>query len=250
MVTTIPEPLVLSAPALAPARRVFLLRTEALNWLGLRSVLVASPEVILVGEACTRAEAVAGVGELLPDLVVLPGSFAGRTALALISQLRAQAPATRFVVILDRIEPHRIGALAVPAIEACLLWSDVTPGMFHRVLISVTDDNCVVGSRAVREAFFDALRGRAEDSALPDAPTLTPRQQQVLALLAAGLSDKALAAQLDLSASTVASHIQELSAALGAANRFQIGWLAHAQGLLPRDSVPVGLARRRVARGD
>jgi DNA-binding NarL/FixJ family response regulator len=190
----------------------------------------------VVGEATTVREAAAAAA-LHPDLIVLPGVFTGVSAPSVIGPLHEQLPAARFVVLLDEPEPELLVALGDMAIAACLLLNEVTPATLQRTLAAAHvdgDDASLLWSRAAREALFAAHRARAESNAPTNTVSLTPRQQQVLALMATGLTDQAVAVQLGLTPSTVASHIHELSARVGATNRFQIGWLARELGLVSR----------------
>ena len=188
---------------------------------------------------------------LYPDLIVLPGALAGVAAPSLIEQLRERLPAARFVVLLDEPEPELLVALDDTAITTCLLLSEVTPAGLQRTLAAAhaaSDDSSLLWSRPAREALFAAYRARAEGKAPTNTVSLTPRQQQVLALLAAGLTDQAVAAQLGLTPSTIASHIHELSARVGATNRFQIGWLARELGLVSCDEILRALGARQPVR--
>jgi DNA-binding NarL/FixJ family response regulator len=100
---------------------------------------------------------------------------------------------------------------------------------------------------AVRDDEGDARDGDAERVALPSAPhggadgvalrsaiveALTPREQQVLELLAEGLPNKAIAARLGISDQTVKFHVASISAKLGATNRTEAVRLALRRGLL------------------
>jgi len=230
--------------------RVFLVRGDTLAWLGLRSLLADLPTVAVMGEATTAADALCMAPALAPDVIVLPGAVAGVAAPIVITRLRERCPTACFVILLDQLDPQTLVALGEAAVAACVLLSEVTPALLGRVLAAAgtgSDDSHKLWSRAVLTAFA-AAHGPREESAAPRTAPLTPQQRRVLVLIAGGLSDQQTAARLDLSASTVASHIHELSARIGAANRFQIGWLAHELGLVSREEMLRALADRLTAR--
>ncbi len=249
MVTAIRPLEPISLPTAAPCR-VFLIRNDSLLWLGLRSLLSDTPRITVVGEATTVSEAVRVAAALHPDLIVLPGALAGVGAPSVVGHLRAQLPTARFIVLLDELAPELVVALDDAAIAVCLLLSEITPAVLQRTLAAAHtggDDASLLWSRPVRDALFAAYRTRDADSAPAGTVPLTPRQQQVLALMATGLTDQAVAVQLGLTPSTVASHIHELSARVGATNRFQIGWLARELGLVSRKELLSALGDRQPA---
>ena len=94
-------------------------------------------------------------------------------------------------------------------------------------------DSRKLAARLVEE--FARLANRLPpDTPLSNAPDLTPREQEVLNLIATGATDKEIAGQLSLSLHTVKSHVRNILSKLHAANRRQAARLAGREGRLSR----------------
>jgi len=221
---------------------VILVPSHNLAWTGLRAALLAFPDLLLLGAALHGAEALAQIVQLAPDLVVASGDVPGLPLVTLLTEVRTRVPRACLVLILDQLDRDVLQTASRFGVEGCLLWSEVTPGKFHRIITLVAGDDCVVGTRRVSEGFFEALRTRRQSR--PPGGVLTPRQREILLLLADGLSDQEVARRLRRSRSTVASHIQAIATRVGARNRAQVCLLAARQGLLPDGVADTASARQ------
>lgn len=101
-------------------------------------------------------------------------------------------------------------------------------------MVAIVDEAATVAAARERAAAADALLLAVEDAWAPQGPVepLTPRETDVLHLLAEGLSNKGIAARLGISDQTVKFHVAAISGKLGAANRTEAVRLAVRLGLL------------------
>jgi hypothetical protein len=133
---------------------VFLICSEHPAWQGLRCTLAQWPEVRLVGEAHTLERAHAASPRLSPDLIVSAGVVHHKPVTPLLYHLRRSCPGTRMVVLLDEWELGMLADLPVLRLVGGLLWRDVTPARFRRLLVTVLEDGFVVGSPALAERYY------------------------------------------------------------------------------------------------
>jgi DNA-binding NarL/FixJ family response regulator len=221
-----------------------------------------SPEkitVVLADDQRVVRDGLSMVLGLMPDVEVLGCASDGEEAIALVERLRPQ------VVLMDLRMPRLDGVEATRAIAAG------HPGTKVLVLTTYADDQTVVQalragacgfltkdatSEQIREGLGAAASGRAvldpavqhhvvgalartpggdwtppDESRLPDG--LTPREAEVLGLIAEGLSNGEIAARLTVSETTVKSHVNHLYAKTGARDRGQAVAYAYRHGLAP-----------------
>jgi DNA-binding NarL/FixJ family response regulator len=115
-------------------------------------------------------------------------------------------------------------------VTACLLWRDLSPAMFEHVLALILQARFRFGSEAVAEAFVSSRESSFTTTSLP----LSPRQRDVLNLIAAGMTNQEIANRLRISPNTVGSHIQRMKDHLGATSRADLISVALRHGLPER----------------
>lgn len=193
---------------------------------GLESLLDATPDVEVVSRCTTGHEVVSAVVTTRPDVVVLDLNMPGPGGVATIRELAARAPSARVLVL----TMYDDDALVFDAIRA---------GALGYVLKGAPPDEVVLGVEAVArgEAVFGAeLAGRMAAwfgrTSPPDPfAQLTPRQREVLALLARGLRNHAIADRLGVSLKTVRNLVSEILTKLQVPDRAAAGQRARDAGL-------------------
>jgi DNA-binding NarL/FixJ family response regulator len=173
---------------------------------GLRAVLVVRPEWVVCAEADNGREAVAKAIELRPDVAVLDFSMPELNGVEAARRIRKAVPETE-VLMLTMHNAERLAHEAMKAgVKGFVLKSDA-----KRDLVSAIE------ALNQHQAFFTAeistflLREHLEPEARPvagDAPTerLTPREREILQLVAEGNTTKEIAERLGLSEKTIESH--------------------------------------------
>lgn len=194
------------------AIRVMLADDHALFRAGLRSLLLAIEGVEIVGEARDGHEALRMVAERKPDVLLLDVGLPELNGIEVAERLRDQ-PGTR-VLILSMFANEEYVLRSLRAGAAGYLLKDSSVLELETALRSVADGGSYL-SPAVSGHVLAAYLGRIGQGGVPAEPTLTPRQREVLQLIAEGHGTKEIAARLSLSAKTVETHRAQLMERLG-----------------------------------
>jgi DNA-binding NarL/FixJ family response regulator len=193
---------------------------------GLARAFERTPDFTVAGEAGSVNDGVALAGELQPDVVVTDVRLPDGTGLDLVRKLRSNKPELGIVVLTMYAGDEQLfGALEAGAsafVSKDSPSDDVVAAARHA---SVSPRSFAAADLA------DAMRRRLS----PTGPQLSPRESEVLVLLADGLGVAAIARQLFVSESTAKTHISKIYEKLGAANRAQAISIAMRSGLLASD---------------
>jgi DNA-binding NarL/FixJ family response regulator len=202
---------------------------------GLAMLLGLLPDVEVVGTAVDGADAVDKAADLHPDVVLMDLRMPRMDGVAATRQLRESHPSIRVVVLTTYADDRSvIDALQAGAIG--YLTKDAGAAEIHQALRQVTDGQAALDPAVQRhlvEAIANGQPAPAADSrqARP-SDALTPREAEVLTLIAAGHSNAEIAERLDVSEATVKSHINHLLPKIGARDRAQAVGFAYRNGLI------------------
>jgi len=191
---------------------------------GLATLLGLLPGIDVLGTASDGEEAIALVERLRPDVVLMDLRMPRCDGVAATRRLREQGSPTR-VVVLTTYADDRSVVEALRAGARGFLTKDAGAEEIERAIAAVVRGDAAIDP-AVQHHLVDAVAGRPD---LPDG--LTPREAEVLALIAQGLSNGEIAARLFVSEATVKSHVNHLFAKIGARDRAQAVSYAYRQGL-------------------
>lgn len=190
---------------------------------GLAAMLGTQPDFAVVGEAGTGAEAVAEAARLRPDVVLMDLEMPALDGIEAIRQLRAHDPAVQVVVLTAFDTDERIvGALQAGA-QGYLLKGAPRAEIFAAIR------TVHAGGALIPPVVASKLLRQVRATEHPDA--LTPRETEVLRLVAAGHPNKDIAQRLSISERTVKFHVSSLLAKLGVKNRTQAARLARERGV-------------------
>lgn len=212
--------------------RVLLVDDHALFRSGIKSLLQRSGEFDIVGEAGDGLEGAKRAKQLRPDVVLLdlhmPG-VSGRDALKLI---REDAPRSQVLMLTvsedaeDLLHTLRQGAAGY------LLKNIAAESLIDAVRMASRGD-AVVSPVMLAKLLAGATRGEARPAPDLEAGRLSPREREILAYLAGGLSNKEIARKLDLAESTVKIHVQGVLKKLDLTSRVQAAVYAVEHGFSP-----------------
>jgi DNA-binding NarL/FixJ family response regulator/predicted ATPase len=208
--------------------RVFVVDDHALVRSGIRAELGDAVDV--VGEADEAGAAVELVLERRPDVVLLDVHMPGGGGRAVLEQVLAQAPGIHFLALSmsdaaeDVIDVIRAGARGY-------VTKHISGPDLVEAIRRVADGDAVFSPRLagfVLDAFSDPSQGAVAAPAIdPELDQLTPRERQVLRLIARGYAYKEIATELGISVKTVESHVSAVLRKLQLANRYQLtNWAA------------------------
>jgi DNA-binding NarL/FixJ family response regulator len=185
---------------------------------GLSMVLALTKGVEVVGTAADGAEAVTLVQAVRPDVVLMDLRMPRCDGIEATRRLRTEAPEVK-VVVLTTYSDDRSVLDALRAGARGYLTKDASGEQIHEALRQVLDDHAVIDP-AVQRHLVDAIA--SEPTPRPEFPDgLTPREAEVLSLMAHGLSNAEIASRLTVSEATVKSHVNHLFAKIGARDRAQ-----------------------------
>ena len=196
---------------------------------GLRAVLAAAPDLALVGEAGTGADAVALAAELRPDVVVMDVQMPELDGIEATRQLVAAAASVR-VLVVTMFEDDATVFRAMRAGARGYVLKGASFDELLRAVRAVGQGEALFGPGVAERllAWFSAAPPPVE----PDAfPGLSPREREVLQLLAAGRSNAEIATALFLSPKTVRNLVSSVLAKLQVRDRAQAGLRARDAGL-------------------
>jgi DNA-binding NarL/FixJ family response regulator len=214
-----------------PRVRVLIVDDDALMRAGLRGVLSSDPAIELVGEASDGRQAVHRTRQLRPDIVLMDVRMPDLDGISATRQLLATFPEAR-VVILTTFEQddYIFGALSAGA-SGFLLKRTRPEELIAAIHVIAAGDSLLspsVTSRVIGRMARQPAPDASRDARLDE---LTPREREVLELVARGLSNGEIAAALVIEESTVKTHVKRILLKLGVRDRVQAVIFAYESGL-------------------
>ncbi|MBY8849908.1 MULTISPECIES: response regulator [Saccharothrix] len=205
------------------AVRVFLVDDHALFRAGVRAELDSiTDEVEVVGEAGSVGEAVVGIGHHRPDVVLLDVHMPDGGGAEVLRQVRTALPEVVFLALSvsdaaeDVIAVIRAGARGY-------VTKTISSQELVRAVVRVAEGDAVFSPRLagfVLDAFAD--RPGAAPISDPELDLLTPRERDVLRLLARGYAYKEIASELFISVKTVETHVSSVLRKTQLSNRYEL----------------------------
>lgn len=196
---------------------------------GLVAILGTQPDFKIVGEAGTGPEAVERAQQLQPDVMLLDLEMPGADGVEVLHQLQATHLAVRVIIFTAFDTDERILGAVQAGAQGYLLKGAPRQELFQAVRVVHAGGSLlqpVVASKLLRQV------SRPHHRLAAAANDLTPRELEVLRLLAQGQLNKEIAAQLVISERTVKFHVSSIMGKLGAGNRTEVVRLAAQQGLI------------------
>ena len=194
---------------------------------GLAGLINAQPDLEVVGQASDGLEALTLARDLRPDLIAMDINMPVCDGLEATRLIRAEWPEARILILTVHDEDEKLFE-AIKAGASGYMLKNVGSADFLRGVRSILAGEAVLppklAARLISE--FARLAVRPVPEPPSDIHDLTPRERETLNLIAAGATDKEIAAQLTLSLHTVKSHVRSILTKLHAANRRQAARLA------------------------
>lgn len=198
---------------------------------GIRAYLETLPDFQVLGEAASGEEAIQLVGDLIPDVVLMDLIMPGMDGIETTRAVKKTSPRTQVVVLTSYHEDeHIFPALKAGAISYILkdMKMDKLAEALQRAIRGEVTLHPLVAARVLRN-----LRGEGlgEETIYAD---LTERELDVLKLIANGLSNSQIAAELVISENTVKGHVSNILSKLHLADRTQVAVYAWQKGIVRR----------------
>jgi len=220
---------------------VLLADDHALIRKGFRLILDAETDIRVTGEAGDGTTAVSMASALRPDVVLMDVRMPGRDGIAATRDIAAAGLPSK-VLILTTFDLDEYVYAGLRAGASGFLLKDTQPEDLVAAIRTVAAGEAVLGPGATRRLiskFSQQQPERASDGRAEQIrATLTGREQDVFALMAAGLSNGEIAARLHLSAGTIKIHVSRILAKLGLRDRVQAVVLAYESALIVPGTSP------------
>lgn len=193
--------------------RILLADDHTLVRAGIRALIEAIEGATIVAEASNGREAVALAKAHAPDVVVMDISMTELNGIEATAQIKAEVPRSR-VLILSMHTTDEFVRRALKAGASGYIVKDSAPLELRMALEAVQRDQVYLSPRVSRGVVSGIVDGRAEDGE-SSLDALTPRQREILQLIAEGKSTKEIAFVLEVSVKTVETHRAALMERLG-----------------------------------
>jgi DNA-binding NarL/FixJ family response regulator len=202
--------------------RVLIVDDDELMRAGLRGVLASDERIELVGEADDGRQAVYRTRLLKPDVVLMDVRMPDLDGISATRELLAAFP--------DEQDDYIFGALSAGA--SGFLLKRTRPEELIAAIHTIAAGDSLL-SPSVTSRVIERMAGQPSPDAMRDARLreLTPRETEVLSLMARGLSNAEIAATLVIEESTVKTHVKRILAKLDARDRVQAVIFAYESGL-------------------
>jgi len=193
----------------------------------LSHALDSEPDLVVVGRGATLAEAEHLIRSTAPDVLLLDHRLPDGDGVEAVPRLRALQPSVAVVVLTASAAEH----VLVAAIEAGVAgYLSKTRGLDE---VTQAVRSAAAGEVVISPEMLARLLPRLQRSRSAVQPALTEREREVLALVAEGLTNAAIADRLVVSVHTVRNDVANLSAKLGATSKLEALSIALRDGLLP-----------------
>lgn len=213
--------------------RVLLVDDQPMVRTGFRYILDSEDDIEVVGEAADGEVAIAQVHALRPDVVLMDIRMPRMDGVAATAALTAESPATPKVIILTTYDLDEYVVEALRAGASGFLLKDASADDLLSAIRVVHRGDAVVApgvTRRLLDRFARLPVGAPTETAQVDG--LTERELEVLLLMARGLSNAEIAAELVVSETTVKTHVSNVLAKLQLRDRVQAVVFAYQSGLV------------------
>ena len=211
--------------------RVFIADDHAIVRKGIAAVLEIVPDIEMVGEAENGQEAVAAVKELQPDVILMDLVMPEMDGIEAIRLIKDRQPEARILVLTTFAGEDKI----FPAIKAGALGyhlKDSSPDELVQAIREIDRGESSLHPVIARKV----LQELSKPSGQPPTPDpLTPREMEVLRLVAQGLGNQEIAGELVISEATVRTHVSNITGKLHVASRTQAALHALREGIASLD---------------
>lgn len=199
---------------------------------GLRTFLTMDPSLEVVGEAADGAEAVRAARRLRPDVVLMDLLMPEMDGITATRLIRQELAGTEVIALTSVLEDASVTD-AVRAGAIGYLLKDAHAEELRQAIKAAAAGQVQLSPKAAERLLRDVRT--------PDQPTLlktiSPRETEVLRLLAGGRTNKAMARELAITEKTIKTHVSRILGKLGVQSRTQAALYAGRVGLIPMDEM-------------
>lgn len=219
--------------------RVLLVDDHAMLRAGFRTILDIQPDITVVGEASTGAEAMEAASALRPDVITMDVQMPDMDGIEATRRIIADGDVRAAIAIVTTFDRDDYLFTALDAGASGFLLKNGSPeDLVTAVRVLAAGDGMLAPevTRRVVQRFASTASGASASEARASVPRpltepLTEREAEVLALVAEAMSNAEIATRLFIGEATVKTHVSRILQKLGARDRVQAVVLAHRYGL-------------------
>jgi two-component system, NarL family, response regulator LiaR len=198
---------------------------------GLKAFLAPQEDIEVIGEARDGAEAVSQAEKLAPDVILLDLIMPKMDGILATKEIKAQNPNARILIITSFAEDEKVMA-ALKAGATGYLLKDSSPDELRSAILQVFAGESSLSPKIARMLINGFHPITSQTLTTSCEQILTPREQDILKMIAAGFSNQEIAEKLILSVWTVRTHVTHILNKLGLENRTQAALLALKEGII------------------
>jgi DNA-binding NarL/FixJ family response regulator len=204
--------------------RVVIADDHAIFREGLRKLLEGAGDIAVVGEAGDGDEAVLLLNKLRPDVLLLDLRMPNKDGLGVLEEMNGQSEQTRVILVTEGENEHdvvramRLGARGV-------VWKQSASALLLKSIRKVHAGEIWLDNRMTAE-LIDAFKKSSDSGARREKPLLSPREREIVQLVAQGFRNREIAEKLFISEQTVKNHLHNIFDKLGVSDRLELALYA------------------------
>jgi DNA-binding NarL/FixJ family response regulator len=204
--------------------RVVIADDHAIFREGLRKLLEGAGDIAVVGEAADGDEAVQLLNKLRPDVLLLDLRMPNKDGLGVLEEMNGQSEQTRVILVTEGENEHdvvramRLGARGV-------VWKQSASALLLKSIRKVYAGEIWLDNRMTAE-LIDAFKKSSDSGARREKPLLSPREREIVQLVAQGFRNREIAEKLFISEQTVKNHLHNIFDKLGVSDRLELALYA------------------------
>ena len=188
---------------------------------GLSSLLEDYPDLSVVGTAVSVAGVVAVTGELVPDVAVIDFYLPDGTGADAADHIRTRSPSTAIVFLsADNSDEHVLAAIESGA-SSYLLKSATGKEIVHAIRAAARGETLIPAATITGVLTRERQSARQQARYADLLGSLTPREQEILALMIEGAGNRTVAEELSISYATVRTHVRSILVKLGVRSQLE-----------------------------
>ena len=213
-------------------QRILLVDDHVLFRKGLTALLSERPDIQVVGEARDGLEAIEAAREFLPDVILMDVNMPRCDGLEATRRIKREMPHVKIVILTVSDDDQHLFEAIKSGAQGYLL-KDLEPYQLYDLLESISRGDAPLSGSIATKILKEFSRPSSVSAQEPEVmDELTPRETNILLLVAEGKSNKDIASELVISENTVKIHIRNILEKLHLQNRIQAAVYAVSQGLV------------------